>query len=615
MADLSGTRPPLEPEPRAAGRPARIPRLAFAFGVVTLPFVIGAAAYGFGIPAAVLIAAIPLAFLGLRRAENDAVTVLIVFSAVALLIPATQVFTPLKSVGNPATLIGVGCLWLWVMGRLIPRLGLASGPQPVRLLVFAWALANLVSVVMAQLRAIDGVEISAGDRGLILIMSAMGVTLLAADGIVTRRRLETLVEWVVRFGTGAAAIGVIQFVTGYKVADLIRVPGLGPLDVAEYSDIRSEFTRIAGATTHAIEFSVALCMLLPLALYLAFNAAGPKRRWWWASVVLLASGIPMTVSRSGFVGAVVVLAVLLPSWPRARQYRMLLGIVVYLMAMRALFPGLLGTIKSLFLNMGNDPSTQSREQDYTFVADFFGQSPWTGRGFGTFIPTRYDFIDNQYLVTLVEVGIVGLIAYTALWLGGIVVATGVRRRSPRITHARPLPIPDRLARGRAGHGDDVRLPRLPGRAQPRVPVPRLRRRALAHRALPQPTPGVARRIGSQPNLMSSPGEALELVVTFSFDTWSDTVRVASTPSPSTASPSGSPPIVGSLACSSPTRGGAVPGRSFGASKGDERPLLRRRPGSSGPSASEGGTPPRSPGSTRAIEPTTGSSDAPQTRPG
>jgi len=222
-------------------------------------------------------------------------------------------------------------------------------------------------------------------------------------------------------------MGFVQFVTGYDPASLIRIPGLGQLDVAAFSELRSTFNRVAATATHAIEFSVVLCIVLPLALHFASTATGRRRRWWWVSVALIATGIPMSVSRSGFVALTVIGLVLIPSWPKRRRRQALVGIVAYLAAMRLVFPGLLGTIESLFLNLGNDPSIKSRQVDYSFVGDFVSRSPLIGRGFSTFIPTRFDYLDNQYLMTLIEVGLLGLLAYAALWAGGIVVCRSVRR--------------------------------------------------------------------------------------------------------------------------------------------------------------------------------------------
>ena len=102
---------------------------------------------------------------------------------------------------------------------------------------------------------------------------------------------------------------------------------------------------------------------------------------------------------------------------------------VGLLGMSVVVPGLLGTIKGLFLNAGSDPSTQGRTADYAPVLRYVAESPLSGRGFGTFIPGIYRTLDNQYLGLLVETGVLGVLAFLMLVVGTVVVAGQVRRRS------------------------------------------------------------------------------------------------------------------------------------------------------------------------------------------
>jgi O-antigen ligase len=50
-----------------------------------------------------------------------------------------------------------------------------------------------------------------------------------------------------------------------------------------------------------------------------------------------------------------------------------------------------------------------------------------GRGFGTFLPELYTYLDNQYLGLLIEVGIIGTAAFVLLLVVGIGSARGARR--------------------------------------------------------------------------------------------------------------------------------------------------------------------------------------------
>jgi polysaccharide biosynthesis protein PslJ len=59
----------------------------------------------------------------------------------------------------------------------------------------------------------------------------------------------------------------------------------------------------------------------------------------------------------------------------------------------------------------------------------FGDKPWFGWGLGTFDPRIYFYLDNQYLGTLIETGIVGLVTMAALFLIGLFTARSVYRMS------------------------------------------------------------------------------------------------------------------------------------------------------------------------------------------
>ena len=88
-------------------------------------------------------------------------------------------------------------------------------------------------------------------------------------------------------------------------------------------------------------------------------------------------------------------------------------------------PHFVTSVTELFTGAPNDPSIESRTQSYALAADFIGRSPWFGRGLGTFLP-KYRIFDNEYLLLLVTVGIVGTVAFIALGIVAITIAWRVR---------------------------------------------------------------------------------------------------------------------------------------------------------------------------------------------
>lgn len=139
-------------------------------------------------------------------------------------------------------------------------------------------------------------------------------------------------------------------------------------------------------------------------------------------VFLIATAVPMTVSRSGVLGLVVGMGVASIAWDWRRRLNVAVAGVFFLMAMRLVVPGLLGTLRSLIVGAENDPSVQGRLADLVFVRQYVAETPVLGRGPGTFNPIQYFFLDNQLYGTWISSGFIGLLALLVLVATGIVVS-------------------------------------------------------------------------------------------------------------------------------------------------------------------------------------------------
>jgi len=160
--------------------------------------------------------------------------------------------------------------------------------------------------------------------------------------------------------------------------------------------------------------------LLPLALHYALH----RRRSYaaWIPTVLIFIGCAMSVSRSAVLVAGLAGLVLLLGWPPAWRWRALLVAPVAVVALRLFVPGLVGTMLSLFTNLFNDNSVTGRTDDYGTVLHLYTDHVWFGRGLFTFIPRYYRILDNQYLLLLLELGLVGLLAGLTVYVAGFLAA-------------------------------------------------------------------------------------------------------------------------------------------------------------------------------------------------
>ncbi len=289
-----------------------------------------------------------------------------------------------------------------------------TGFQPFRAAVLFYVLTAASAFVVAFSRPISSVEANGAARAMMGVAGTAGVALLAADGLRSRSRFDVLVNRVLNLGVVMSLVACTQYFTDFDPVANWRLPGLTANQELASVVERSVVNRVASTTLHPIEFGAVVAILLPLALHSAMYAPRERRSWRWIRVGLLGLALPLSVSRTAVVIAVVVVAMMWPAWTWSRRIRFVAAAVVFLFAVRAVVSGLLGTIVALFTSFNEDPSTSGRTDDYERVLEFFGQRPLLGRGIGTLDPGQYFFLDNQLLMTLVTGGIVGVVGMVVL---------------------------------------------------------------------------------------------------------------------------------------------------------------------------------------------------------
>jgi len=363
----------------------------------------------------------------------DAASLLRLWAGVMLVLPAKLVFAPLGAAGSPAQVLGMAGAFWWLASHLTSRrLDRSRGLRPIQIAMGVFSFACLISYAAAATRPIESIELSAADRGMLLLLSWAGVLLVAGDGITTRDRVDDVLRVVVAGTAVAALVGLVQFTTGSAFVDRISIPGLTQNSAVTGVFARNGFSRAAGTSTHPIEFGVLLTMVLPLAVHLALNDTRRSRGRRWFPVVAIGAAIPVTMSRSALLGLALVLLVLLPTWPKRRRRRAYATLTLSFSAVYVAVPGMLGTMARLFTGISGDNSAQSRVDSFSIALHYIGLDPLFGRGFGTFLP-RYHILDNQYLGLLVEVGALGTAAFVGLAAAGGTVAVRLARRLPSTT--------------------------------------------------------------------------------------------------------------------------------------------------------------------------------------
>ena len=359
--------------------------------------------------------------------QRDALAIVTVFAVLLMAVPSRLTVGALGGAGAPATLAGLVAFggWLFLhVSRVRPR---AAVVQPVRAALLCLVGAALASFVVAAVRPGGGVELRTSMLSVVVLMSWVGVGLMAADFFEGWATLSTLIDRLTVLAGLYASLGIAQFFTAKPLTDVLTyLPGLSLNQNLVSIMGRDGLVRVSSTAIHSIEFGVTMVALLPLCLHVLLHGAHlPAWRRWFPTAAVVAA-IPLSISRSAIVTGAVILLVLLPTWPARQRWWTMGGLLTASVAVFVTAPGLLGTIERLFTGIGNDSSALSRTDSYGTAREFIAQNPLTGRGFGTFLP-GYRILDNQYLLSMIDMGAVGVLALLALFVSALGCAAHARR--------------------------------------------------------------------------------------------------------------------------------------------------------------------------------------------
>jgi polysaccharide biosynthesis protein PslJ len=267
------------------------------------------------------------------------------------------------------------------------------------------------------------------NKKLMFFLSFVLVLYVTASTIRRLTDIDYIVKTLVLGGAIVGAFAVVEARTGFNIFNhidralpILRVGAEGePEAFQKYGAAR---LRVFASAQHPIALSAMLVVLTPLAVYLAHRF---RQRRWLLCAVLLIAGCSATVSRTGVVMLVVALLVFV--WLRPKEVRRLWpALIPALIVIKLVLPGTLGAIKQSFLPAGGlvaEQKAQPGESGSGRLADIgpalqeWRAKPLLGQGFGTRVVDpnvrgpRANILDNQWLGTLLETGVVGFFGW--LW--------------------------------------------------------------------------------------------------------------------------------------------------------------------------------------------------------
>jgi hypothetical protein len=192
--------------------------------------------------------------------------------------------------------------------------------------------------------------------------------------------------------------------------------------------VRGATLRVFASAQHPIALGAMLVMLVPLGAVVGLVTR--NKRWWFACAVLLLGALA-TVSRTSIV--MLVVAALTFAWTRPGVLRRLWPLVIPLLIVAHLaMPGSIGSLAGAFFPSGGLVAQQAggagtrgsgRVADIGPSLTELKPRPIFGEGFGTRVVNGPDqnalILDDQWLTSLLEVGVVGVLALGWLFIHSI----------------------------------------------------------------------------------------------------------------------------------------------------------------------------------------------------
>jgi hypothetical protein len=323
-------------------------------------------------------------------------------------------------------------LMLAVGGPLAPRIQLTW----IHGAIGAVLAAACLSLVVDARYLNQTLEFLTSAKKLTLLMSYAMLFVIVASSI-RRAEVPAFLKYTLVLAVLCALGTIWEYRFHYNVfygwSDKL-LPGIFTVGHAESSAVDEIGRRIVlGPGEISLEAAAMMSMGLPIALVGIMQSSRWRERLLYglAASILLAGAIS-TYRKTALIAPVSVILTL--AYFRRRELVRLAPLaVVVLIAVHLLSPGAFGAIAAqLHPQRLNDVTTVSdRTSDYDAVRP----DVWThlafGRGYGSYEHTSYRVLDMEMLRELIEVGVVGLVAYIMMSVSIVATARApIRRRRP-----------------------------------------------------------------------------------------------------------------------------------------------------------------------------------------
>ncbi len=370
--------------------------------------------------------------------RDPAVRLLQVFAITIMIFPSDTVIKAIGGGGYVAALVAYLMFLAYVAVTLFGLHNPLDYRYPIRVGLGVLWLVALASYSLMDRAMLSSIQQSSADRWLIQLAGVSGVILVAAEFLRSLEDIHRVLRALVWGGAFCAIVALLQFLLSLDITSYLRIlPGfslnqaIGAIAIGS----RGGINRVEGTATDPIEFGVVAGMLLPLAVYLAMHDTERSNVKRWFPVICIAAAIPTAVSRAGALAVALALGALIISLRPLQRLTAIATIPVALASIYVASPRVLGTLTQYFLAGTSDSSIAHRVDNYPYAEHLIQQNLLFGQGGGTYVSGMYlnlnldHILDNQYLDTAIELGLVGLAALLLYLLRPFWAALTARRRT------------------------------------------------------------------------------------------------------------------------------------------------------------------------------------------
>lgn len=374
---------------------------------------------------------------------GSAVRMLQVFAITIMVFPADTVFKAIGGDGYVAALVAYLMFAAYIAITLFGLHNPLDYRYPIRIALCLLWLVSLASYSLMDRMTLSSVQLLAADRWLIQLAGLSGVILIAAEFLHSLEDIHRVLRALVWGGAFCGIVAALQFSLRLDITPYLRIlPGFSLNQAAGTIAIgsRGGLNRVAGTATDPIELGVVAGMLLPLAIYLAMHDKERSYLKRWFPVICIAVAVATAVSRSAVLAAGLALGLFFIALRPSQRLTAIAAIPVALAGVYVAVPKLITTLAQSFTAGTSDNSISHRVDNYPYAEHLVRQAVLFGQGGGTYVGGTYTnlslshILDNQYLDTAIELGLVGLAALIFYLSAPVFAALAARRRTndPRL---------------------------------------------------------------------------------------------------------------------------------------------------------------------------------------